>query len=125
MKRWIAVLILLAIISSVCTGSIIYVNHSMSKLNESMEITIAFAKKQQTDEALNQLNETRGLWQKHRTVLMMYIEQDLLDELDNQFTLLNALLLYHTEEFLPQALLCISHLEEIQQRETVTLRSWF
>ena len=97
----------------------------MKELNESMEKTIESAKNDDMQTANQHLLHTTDLWEKHRTILMMYIEQDLLDDLDNQFTLLEALLLYHKEEFLPQAMLCISHLEEIQKREQISLRSWF
>ncbi len=125
MKRLIIVLILLAIVSVVCTTSVLYVGYSMKELNESMEKTIAFAKQENLETANRQLLQTAELWEKHRTVLMMYIEQDLLDEMDNQLALLKALMLYHEEEFLPQAMLCISYIEEIQQRESISSRSWF
>ncbi len=87
--------------------------------------TIELAKSEDMQTANGQLLLTADLWEKHRKILMMYVEQDLLDDLDNQFTLLKALMLYHKEEFLPQALLCISQLEEISQRELITPRSLF
>ncbi len=125
MKRLIIVLVLLAIVSTVCTASVLYVGYSMKELNESMEKTIELAKNQDRETANQQLLQTADLWEKHRNVLMIYIEQDLLDEMDNQMALLKALLLYHEEEFLPQAILCISYMEEIQQRESISSRSWF
>ncbi len=125
MKRFIIVLVLLAIVSSVCTAGVLYVGYSMNDLNENMNKTIELAKGDNQEITKQQLLKTADLWEKHRTILMMYIEQDLLDEMDNQMALLKALLLYHEEEFLPQAMLCISYMEEIQQRESVTSRSWF
>lgn len=125
MKRFIIVLILLAIVSTVCTASVLYVGYSMKELNESMEKTIALAKNDDMQTANQQLLITADLWEKHRNILMIYIEQNLLDEMDNQITLLKALMLYHKEEFIPQAMLCISYMEEIQQRESISSRSWF
>ena len=125
MKRLIIVLVLLAVVSTVCTTSVLYVGYSMKELNQSMEKTIELAKQEDMKNANRQLLRTAHLWEKHRTILMMYIEQDLLDEMDNQLALLKALVLYHEEEFLPQAMLCISFMEEIQQRESISSRSWF
>ncbi len=125
MKRFIIVLILLAIVSTVCTASVLYVGYSMKELNESMEKTIALAKNDDMQTANQQLLITADLWEKHRNILMIYIEQNLLDEMDNQIALLKALMLYHKEEFIPQAMLCISYMEEIQQRESISSRSWF
>ena len=125
MKRFIIVLILLAIVSTVCTASVLYVGYSMKELNESMEKTIALAKNDDMQTANQQLLITADLWEKHRNILMIYIEQNLLDEMDNQIALLKALMLYHKEEIIPQAMLCISYMEEIQQRESISSRSWF
>ncbi len=125
MKRSIIILVLLAFISFICTVGVMYINYSIAELNTAMESTIEYAKKNDLEKANEMLLQTEKLWHKHRKILMMYIEQDLLDDVDNQMALLKALMLYHEEEFLPQAILCISQLEEIQQRETISCYSWF
>ena len=77
MKRFIIVLILLAIVSTVCTASVLYVGYSMKELNESMEKTIALAKNDDMQTANQQLLITADLWEKHRNILMIYIELNL------------------------------------------------
>lgn len=125
MKRMIAVAVLSAIVLSVCTGCILYVNHATGVLCQRLEESIEYAKQQDMDRAYQALLHTADAWNRHRRILMMYIEQDLLDEVDNQMEYLKALTLYHEEEFVPAAVLCMAQLREIRQRENVSLDSWF
>ena len=125
MKRSLVITILLVLVIGVCIGNMTYVKKTIVQLNNNMEQTIAYAKQNDLETANNSLIKTNELWHQHRKIYAIFIEQDLLDEVDNQMALLKALLLYHEEEFLPQALLCLSHLEEIEQRESISYYSWF
>lgn len=125
MKRTIVVLLLLAFVGVVCAGNMIYVKHSLKDITSALNQTIEGVKANQTEQAKQGMITTDTLWQKHRKIYMMFIEQDLLDEVDTQMAQLKALLQYHQEEFLPSAMICLSHLEEIHQRESISYYSWF
>ncbi len=125
MKRFIIILVLFSFVVLISIGNMIYVKKSIEELNNSLKQTIEYAKHKDFETANQVLLETDSLWNKHRKIYAIFIEQDLLDEVDNQMALLKALMLYHKEEFLPQAMLCLSHLEEINQRESISYYSWF
>lgn len=125
MKRFTAVIVLAAVVIAVCTAGILYINREVDNLCKQLQTCMDYADKNDIKSVQQNLEKVEADWQKTRTILMMYIEQDILDDVDNQLQYLEALTKYHKEEFIPTAVLCVAQLREMQQREQITLYSWF
>ncbi len=125
MKRMILAAVLALVVVGIAVASIYYVNQSIDEICHTLSLSTQYAKQDDMEETRRILETANQQWQQRRTVLMMFIEQDLLDEVDNQLAYMDALTKFHKEEYIPATVLCISQLREIQNRENYTVNSWF
>ncbi len=125
MKNWILILVLTTIVLGLCSASAYYVNLSANDTSKQLQHTVALANQENFDQAKESLQTVQSTWKKHRSVLMMYTDQEILDEIDDYLASLGALAEHHPEDFIPTATLCLCKLKEMQKRENLSLYSWF
>ena len=109
----------------ICILGIGYVEQATHQMEAELQTCITLAQDRSMEEAIDYLPRVKAVWGKKRNVLMMYVDQQILDEVDDHLNQMGVLGEYHEEEFVPTAVSCISKLEELRQRELVTAYSWF
>lgn len=125
MKSLITIGILTLLIIGICVAGIGYVNHAVRQMEAQLQDCIVAANQNTFDLVKSRLAATQNAWNQYRNVLMMYTDQEILDEIDDHLSHMAALAEHHKEEFVPTAVLCIGKIQEMQQRESPSVYSWF
>ncbi len=123
MKNLLIASVLALMILFLCAGGIRYVAQATQEMDAHLARCIRdFATPAKAAAALD---EAQKAWDAHRKILMMYTDQELLDEIDDHLAHLQALAEHHREEFVPTVILCRGRLKELKQREAISVYSWF
>jgi hypothetical protein len=125
MKTLIICALLGGLVIGMCGAGITYVNQATTQIGISLQNCITYAQREDIQGAKTALQETKDQWQNKRKILMMYTDQEILDDVDDQLDYMEALADHHPEEFVPAAVQCIGKLRELKQREVISVYSWF
>ncbi len=125
MKGILIALLLAVIITVLCTGGIWYINHAAHRLETHLQRCMDYAEQGDFVKAKTALATTKNVWQQERLILMMYTDQSILDDIDDHLAHMEALADHHPDEFVPTGVLCLNKCKELQQRENISVYSWF
>ncbi len=125
MRRLWAAAVLAALIAGVCLWGGGRIAAGVERMERRLDECEAAAKTGRAEEMHQALAAASEQWQSERRALMTIARQELLDEVDDQLSYMNALIDWHKEEFVPALTLCRAALEEMKQMELPSASSFF
>lgn len=125
MKSIIVVTVIAVIIGVICGVGIVFVNRSTDEMENRLNLCIAAAEAENFSLAKQRLADTKKAWEQSRSILMMYTDQSILDDIDDYLAHMEALADHHKDEFVPTAVLCLCKCKELDNREKISVYSWF
>lgn len=125
MKSLIICGVLAIVVMGICVGGILYVDHATQEIEKQLHTCIYWANQQDFQQAKQALLAAQTTWKQRRLILMMYTDQEILDEIDDHLEHMSALADHHKDEFVPTAVLCLCKCQELHNRESISFDSWF
>lgn len=125
MKRLNIAAMLFAVAVALCITSTAVTSRVEKKVGEPLERTIEFFEKGETEKAIESFSAAKQNWDDIKETTAVFASHSSVDELDEQMTLISALLSEQSDDFLPQSALCLLKVQNLCDGEKVTVKALF
>lgn len=125
MKRLYIAAILFAVAVTLCITSTVVTSRVEKEVGEPLEKTIEFFERGEIEKATESFSAAKQNWDDIKETTAVFASHSSVDELDEQITLISALLSEQSDDFLSQSALCLLKVQNLCDDEKVTVKALF